>query len=267
MNIELLVRDTVDEAIVSYLDKKSAPTTKHVILDRIFPTERRIRSIMGGLETSIGTMIWEKLSFKFAQASGFEVKNTKNFMKPRKLPTAVSEFLSKVKQDRENSPTQSDFDLILSELHSLCLMAQKDRLEFVKPSSGDGIDMWFVKDGINYIFDTKTVQINAGGGNNFANKVLHWYAYFWLKYPDEEVLAGIVFPYSPYEPTYDASSWWQKNGSRAKPMQRGKDAFVQDEFWDLITCVKNSWSRILDGIEQVDSARLIEKYSNLFYGS
>ena len=266
MDIESIVEDTVKTAIVSYLDKKSAPSTKHVILDSIFPTERRIRSIMGGLETSIGTKIWEKLSYEFARKSGFEIKDTKKFLKPKELPKRVSDYLSKVKQKRENSTNDHTFEDILSELHTICKEESNDNLTYVNTSSGDGIDMWFVKDSVNYIFDTKTVQINAGGGNNFANKVLHWYAYFWLKFPNEKIIAGIVFPYSPYGPTFDSSSWWKNNGNRAKPMQREKDAFVQDEFWDLITGTKNSWSKIKTGISRVDSAKLIEKYSSLFYG-
>lgn len=266
MDIESIVENTVHSAIVSYLDKKSAPTTKHVILDSIFPIERRIRSIIGGLETSIGIKIWEKLSYEFARKSGFEIKDTKQFRKPKVLPKRVSDYLSKMKQERENSPYDSNFQDVLSDLRSICKEESDDNLTYVNTSSGDGIDMWFVKDGVNYIFDTKTVQINAGGGNNFANKVLHWYAYFWLRFPNEKILAGIVFPYSPYAPTFDSASWWKNNGNRAKPMQRGNDAFVQDEFWDLITGTKNSWSKIKIGIARVDSAKLMAKYSSLFYG-
>ena len=55
MKIEPLVTNTIETVISNYLDKKTAPTTRHVVLDEIFPTERRIRSIMGGLETSMGT--------------------------------------------------------------------------------------------------------------------------------------------------------------------------------------------------------------------
>jgi len=266
MQIEDIVESVVEDAIKSYLDKKSSPKTRHVILDDIFPIERRIRSIMGGLETSIGTKIWERLSFEFAEKSNFEIRDTKDFVKPENLPVSVSDYLAKVKQERENPDIRRDFQEILNELNKICKLESSNVDKYVKPSSGDGIDMWFVKEGKNYIFDTKTVQINAGGGNNFANKVLHRYSYFWLKYPNEDVTVGIVFPYSPYGPTFDSDSWWQNNGGRAKPLQRGKDAFVQNEFWDLITGTKDSWKRIKTGIKRVGSRNLADQYSELFYG-
>lgn len=266
MEIETIVETIVEEAIRSYLDRKTSPKTKHVILDEIFPVERRIRSIVGGLEGSIGTKIWEKLSYIFANKSGFNIQKPKEFYKPKKLPNRISDFLAKVDNERKDNPDQTNFNKILTELREMCLQESSDAIEFVSTSSGDGIDMWFMKDGRHYIFDTKTVQINSSNANNFANKVLHWYSYFWLRYPNEDVTVGIVFPYSPYGPTFDSDSWWQNNGGRAKPLQREMDAFVQDEFWDLITGTKDSWKRIKTGIKRVGSRNLAEKYSELFYG-
>ena len=74
MEIETIVETIVEEAIRSYLDRKTSPKTKHVILDEIFPVERRIRSIVGGLEGSIGTKIWEKLSY-ISQRNSTNPKN------------------------------------------------------------------------------------------------------------------------------------------------------------------------------------------------
>ncbi len=81
--VKMIVETIVEEAIRSYLDRKTSPKTKHVILDEIFPVERRIRSIVGGLEGSIGTKIWEKLSYKFASKSGFYILKSKEFYKPK----------------------------------------------------------------------------------------------------------------------------------------------------------------------------------------
>ena len=266
MSTEKLVKDTITTAISTYLENKNSPETKHVILDSIFPVERRIRSIIGGLETSLGITVWERLATDIAAANGFSIEDPKSFEMPEKLPKSISTFISQTKQKRENPAEKIDFDNILRYLRKLCLKESKSNLKFIKTSSGDGVDLWFRKDGKNYIFDTKTVQINAGGGNNFANKVLHWYAYFWLKYPKEELLAGMAFPYSPYPPSFDSDSWWDKNGNRANPLEKGKDAFVQGDFWNLLTDSNDTWSKILSGIRKVDSEKLIKRYSNLFYG-
>lgn len=265
MTIEKLVEDTITTAITNYLENKGSPETKHVILDSIFPVERRIRSIIGGLETSLGITVWERLAKDIAKANGFSIEDPKRFQKPEKLPKEISTFISQAKQQRENPAEKSDFDDILRNLRALC-KANKSNLNFIKTSSGDGVDLWFRKNGKNYIFDTKTVQINAGGGNNFANKVLHWYAFFWLKYPEQDLLAGMAFPYSPYPPSFDSDSWWAKNGNRANPLEKGKDAFVQGDFWDLLTDSDDTWSKILSGIRKVDSEKLIKRYSDLFYG-
>ena len=266
MSTEKLVEATITKAITKYLENKSSPETKHVILDSIFPAERRIRSIIGGLETSLGITVWERLAIDIAAANGFSIKDPKSFEMPEKLPEKISTFISQTKQKRENPAKRIDFDNILKDLRALCLEANNSNLKFIKTSSGDGVDLWFLKNGKNYIFDTKTVQINAAGGNNFANKVLQWYAYFWLKYPKEELLAGMAFPYSPYPPSFDSDSWWDKNGNRANPLEKGKDAFVQGDFWNLLADTGNTWNEILSGINLVDSERLLQRYSDLFYG-
>ena len=47
------------------------------VLDYIFPKERRIRAIIGGLETSLGTKLWEQLAKLLASENGFEVLDEK----------------------------------------------------------------------------------------------------------------------------------------------------------------------------------------------
>ena len=265
MDTEHLAERYATDSIRKYLDNKKEPKTQHVMLDRVFPVERRIRSIMGGLETSLGTTFWETLAKKIAKQNGFSLKNPKDFQKPSLLPLKVSNFLTEIKQKREDPNKTTNYEEILEKLQSICFAESKGELDWVEASSGDGVDLWFTKEGNHYIFDTKTVNINAASANNFANKVLHWYAYFWLKYPDKKLIASIAFPYSPYSPTFDANSWWKQNGGRAKPLERNKDALVQNEFWDLLGG-ENTWESILSGFDNVDSEKLREDYSRLFYG-
>ena len=73
MDIEYLAEKTATDAIKRYLDNKKTPTNQHIILDRVFPVERRVRSIIGGLETSLGTKFWEKLAKEIARENGFSL--------------------------------------------------------------------------------------------------------------------------------------------------------------------------------------------------
>ncbi|MEO0598423.1 MAG: TdeIII family type II restriction endonuclease, partial [Chloroflexota bacterium] len=100
-NLEQTVHDFVDDAITKYLDNKDEPDTKHQILDRVFPVERRIASIIHGLSTSMGTRVWEKLARAIAGGNGFKIHKPKDFLKPVTMPPSIDTMISTWKQERE----------------------------------------------------------------------------------------------------------------------------------------------------------------------
>ena len=51
------IKDRISSRIRKYLINRKITTCQ--VLDDIFPQERRIRSLIGGLETSLGTTLWE----------------------------------------------------------------------------------------------------------------------------------------------------------------------------------------------------------------
>ena len=59
--IQELISTTVSQSIHSFFEGKEVNVTH--MLDHIFPRERKIRSLIGGLETSMGTRVWKGLSF------------------------------------------------------------------------------------------------------------------------------------------------------------------------------------------------------------
>ncbi|HFG1940128.1 TPA: TdeIII family type II restriction endonuclease, partial [Vibrio cholerae] len=75
--IKDLISKTVSENIHDFFKGKEVKTSH--VLDHIFPKERKIRSLIGGLETSMGTRVWEPLAKAFAKSNGFEVLNEKKF--------------------------------------------------------------------------------------------------------------------------------------------------------------------------------------------
>ena len=62
-NLETNIEDIITSSIKEYLVKRNKVKTFHP-LDYIFPKERKIRSKVGGLETSLGKNLWERLAKK-----------------------------------------------------------------------------------------------------------------------------------------------------------------------------------------------------------
>ena len=46
---------------------------------------------------------------------------------------------------------------------------------------GEGVDLWIEKNNIEYMFDIKTVQVNAGTGYKLSRNMCNWHAYRILK--------------------------------------------------------------------------------------
>ncbi len=79
--------------INQYLESKRDEVVNYHVLQEIFPVERRIRSIIGGLETSFGTKVWEPLAKQIAQQNGFKIYNEKKFEKPANLPEKIEKLI------------------------------------------------------------------------------------------------------------------------------------------------------------------------------
>ena len=58
--LRLKLKKVIESSIKSYfLNKSKKGISTSNILDDLFPQERRIRSLIGGLETSMGTVVWQ----------------------------------------------------------------------------------------------------------------------------------------------------------------------------------------------------------------
>jgi len=77
MNVQLKaeIKQSIEASIRKFFRRKKVKVTH--VLDLIFPVERRIRSLIGGLETSMGTTVWEPVAKVLAKANGFTVEDRK----------------------------------------------------------------------------------------------------------------------------------------------------------------------------------------------
>jgi len=136
------------------------------VLDDIFPKERRIPSLIGGLETSLGTTFWEPISKTLAEINRFQIIQDK-ILVPTPFPPALQNELDKLVYERENKPNNRRVSTEES-IERLKNAAAKTNPQdiaayiYISPPSGTGVDIHLFKDGIEYLFDIKTAQPNQG---------------------------------------------------------------------------------------------------------
>ena len=170
MNYKDEIKHTVSKSIESFFLNKKV-TVSHP-LDLIFPKERRIRSLIGGLETSLGTKVWEPLAKMFAQNNGFEVLDEKELnASVLRIPEDVMHKLSDFENKKLNNPALPH-SLYKKEIADFISMKNIKPNERRKMPKGEGVDVWLKKDGQELLIDIKTVQLNAGGGPKFNKNLL-----------------------------------------------------------------------------------------------
>jgi hypothetical protein len=228
------------EAFYKYFSTRTDVTTSHILLSVLFPEESSIRSVMGGLETSLGTRLWENLARLIAEKNDFQILNPKTeLVRPTSLPREITNFIAKWRELRETelrSPTMDDFKAALSPLVNRLAVPTN----FQTLNKGSGADIFLKKGDQEWAFDIKTVQINAGSGPKLNGTLMEWIAYRALaKARGSEMLnAHIVIPYDP-----TGGNWWHAFSGRISPLDNA-DVYVADNFWDFI----GGTSGVLDAV-------------------
>jgi len=230
------------------------------ILDLIFPNERRIRSLIGGLETSFGTTLWEPLAKLLAERNGFTILNEKDFQKPVDVPKPILDSISKWKEQREKAKNNIELKGFIAEVTEIVKNIDTSEIKYEKITKGEGVDIWIVKNGVEYLFDIKTNQINAGGGLKHNNTIMDWYAYRILQDSNVNVQCKIAFPFNPFN-----EDWWIRMGGRAYPLRKGTDAVVENEFWDFISGIDNTWGIIHQCFKELGEENFGQKFNDVFY--
>lgn len=236
--IKELISVTVSHNIHDFFEGKEVKTTH--MLDHIFPRERKIRSLIGGLETSMGTRVWEPLAKAFAEGNGYEVLDEKVFnARVPVIPDNVTKFIS-IWEKRKIK----DKSLLLSNYwEELKIFVDKNvditTLNYQKMPKGQGVDIILSKDGKLYLTDIKTNQLNAGGGPKFLKNFLDWYAYLALMKKTESAVCFLAFPFDPH-----AGGFWKRESGKVSPLIPDEEAYVADGFWDMLSGRKGTTKMI-----------------------
>lgn len=259
MNDELreAIRTTIVSSITSFFEGKKVKTKQ--VLDMIFPVQRRIRSLIGGLETSFGTTVWEPIAKDIAQYYGFTVID-ENILEPKPFPEELSALINELKLLREHKGPSISMEYCKSRLIKLCKGSKFDISEFVEPPAGKGVDVYLQKDDHEYVFDIKTVQPNVGDGQRYNEQLIRWYAYRYAANPNIMIDAYIAFPYNPH-----TKDFWEKTKNKIYPLAPGKDALVADEFWGFLSEGNVKTEDIWSIFQELGENNFGDQFKEVFY--
>ncbi|MBN3952145.1 MAG: TdeIII family type II restriction endonuclease [Nostoc sp. NMS7] len=246
---------------------KNKAVKNYQILDEIFPKERRIRSLIGGLETSLGTTFWEPIAKILAQSNGFQII-TKQILIPTEFPEALQNELDKLVKERENKPKNTKIstkECIERLTNAAAKISPQDIAAYTykSPPSGTGVDIHLSKDGIEYLFDIKTAQSNLGDFQSRFNKqMLQWYAYRLAKDTNAKLQARIVIPFNPFK-----KSWYEHQKSKLSscPLDIAQDIWVENEFWDFCSGTENTFEQLKALFVELGQENFAAEFSDIFY--
>ena len=266
--IKEITKETVRKSFFNFFVCKEDVKTQHLLLHKLFPRECNTRSVIGGLETSLGTTLWEKIASKLAEENGYQVLDNKIALQPEKMPVVVTNLIAKFKDKREEASAHVAMKEYISELNKLInnLKSFEIPQKFKKLTKGSGIDIYIKKNNIEYAFDIKTVQINAGSGTKYNEVLMKWIAFNALyqkfKKTNCSFNAHIVIPYDPHT----ESNWWTEFEERAYPLDK-KDLMLGNEFWNLLSGEENTLESITSAFEELKTEGFESIFINFFHDS
>lgn len=252
-----IIKDTAKESIISFAKRALNKKAKFQILDLIIPKERKIRSIVGGLETSLGTTLWEPLAKALAGKNGFEIIDS-NLECPANMPSNLNNALQTILDERKRKSGVYNARSSHDEIKRVCQsFLSRPIIAFERAPRGRGVDIWLKKEGINYFFDAKTVQPNLSALVSCTEQILYWYAYFYSRFPDRQAEARIVFPYNPHD-----GDFWDKTIGKGQPLERDNEGWVGNQFWDFCSGMQGTYEIITESFNELRESRELENDLN-----
>ena len=255
------IQKLIKNSIENYF-KKPKPRNHH-ILDYLFPEERQISSVMTGLTTSMGTTFWEKLANFLAKDNGFRIlyKQDKKLLQPSPFPQDSRSELDNLKSLRKSKEQKISMTECIERLRVVAKKINRNNLNYIDPPSGHGVDIYLIKDNIEYVFDLKATHPNRGDGSRFSDQLLDWYCYRLSREPLASIHTRIVIPFNPFLP----KTWWESQGNKMYPLEENHDIWVENEFWDFCSGKINTWSLIKEAfIDLQEDKAFINKYKQKF---
>lgn len=227
--IEQLLVETIQNKLKRY----SRETSSMPFLVRLIQDSKKVASysFIHSIATSLGMSIYEEVSKILVE------DNCEECFRKFDLGGALSK------------EQKSVIDNIIRELRNKERKPnyQEEMEEVLKASSKDGkpqkegkiVDFYMKRNGIEYLFEIKTVKPNIDIFTKSKTKLLEWIAR-----KGKPVQAKLVFPYNPYFPKP------YQRFTEQNLMQLGVDLLVGDQYWDFLAG-KGTFKDLLSIFDQV----------------
>lgn len=253
VDIQKIVKKNIVKCMFTNLIGKKE-LSPHLVIDRLWSNEGRKGSVLHGLRTSIG-YCWENIANELAQKNGFDIssKHLKPKNPPKKLQTLMDKWkTNRIDKNKSNNPIKlTDYRKKLNDMFSEENLISDDKCQ--KFPKGKGSDLFWKKGGKYYIFDTKTVQINADSGNKFDANIIEWLGLQKCRLGKtvkaENIIVRYVFPYNSHDWKND-SNWYIHFLDRAAPMTKD-EIRVGNEFWKWVTGNEKALEIIVQTIDSI----------------
>lgn len=236
------VRLVAHQAFFRYFVNRDVVPAAHPLTRLVFPGAAAVRSQIGGLETSLGTGLWQRLAQDLARENGVKTLDPETIKRPS---TDVGELENLAKQ----YPTLAAFSTAVAKSKGCTL---PNALTWKQMTKGDGVDFYFLRELVEYPVDIKTAQINAKNGQTFHETFVRWIVYRKMATGGSASLQPkLVIPYdAELERSGGKKTWWDVYKDRARPLVQN-DVWVGDEFWSRLTDCAGTWDAIRQGFESV----------------
>lgn len=237
-----LSEQVAGESLFHYFCGRSGLDFQHPLLKALYGSEPlRSKTALQGLLTSLGVTLWERLAKQLASENGFEVQDPKSVKQPEFLPPLHRELLNRWSEKRKADAEIFSLEEMFTELKDERYSVLED-IVFRKLTKSDGIDVFLTQENVDFYFDIKTVDWNAGASYKFNAALLNWIVFHRIQRPGHDLQPYFVIPYGIHE------NWWQKVGPKVSPLHES-DILIGDAFWNLITGIDNSLCYITEGFE------------------
>jgi hypothetical protein len=255
-------KEALIQSIQGYFKRRLAKGNSTInILDTLFPTERRIRSLIGGLETSMGTVFWEAIAKELAKDNGFEVIE-ESLLVPDPFPHDLQSVIDELCNLRAKGNFISTDECVAKIRQTLNKISFKDHRFILSKKKGHGVDLRIRKGGIEYLFDIKSPRPNVGDFPRYCRQLLDWYAHKLSQDKFGHVEARIAFTSNPYN-----KSWYETEKTKISThLDPSKDILVGNEFWDFCSDYHNTLDTISDLLAELREQKFHLEFYDIFYG-
>ena len=227
------IKNFLKEKLEEKLARYKRETTYMPFLVRLIQDTEKVAaySFIQSVATTLGMSIYEEVSRIIAQASAEEYK-TKcdlNSTLSRKQKEVIEEIIRQLRNGERKVNKKKEIEEVL-----------RAPWKNGKPQKeGRIVDFYMKRNGIEYLFEIKTVKPNIDVFTASKRKLLEWIAR--LRRKAETILA---FPYNPYHP--QSYTRFTEQGL----LEHGKELLVGKEYWDFLGG-ENTYEELLEIFDQV----------------